>query len=116
MALKIKANDYRIRATITAMLLLARDRLARGETADLLAEALRDYREDPDAYKEAHPRRDRDAVRETGPLKSAKAIAYYQKLVADAEALAEKFARNKRQFNSLTELDNFLAFTLRGPE
>ncbi len=116
MALKIRANDDRIRATTTALLLLARDRLARGETEDLIAESLRDYREDPDGYKAAHPKRDAATAREPGPLKSAKHVAYYQKLAADVDALVAKFERNKRQFNSLVELDNFFVFTLRGPE
>ena len=43
MGLKIKWNDDRVRGTTAALLLIARDRLARGETDDLIRRALADF-------------------------------------------------------------------------
>ncbi|MCX6951651.1 MAG: hypothetical protein NTV51_05645 [Verrucomicrobia bacterium] len=110
MGLKIKWNDDRVRGTATALLLIARDRLSRGETADLIRASLADYRRDPADYKlrkAAWP-----DVREVRPLTDPAQIAQYRKLQAAVDGLLRKFVEGKRQFNSLTELDNFLSFTL----
>jgi len=40
-------------------------------------------------------------------------VVYYKCLVSTVDRLLDKMVRGKRQFNSLTELDNFLVFTLR---
>ncbi len=110
MGLKIKWNDDRVRGTTAAMLLIARDRLARGETDDLIRRALADYRDDPAGFKVK--RAAWAPVPESGPLTSPRQAAYYLKLVAKVDGLVEKMVRGKRQFNSLSELDNFLIFTL----
>jgi len=112
MGLKIKWNDDRVRGTTTALLLICRDRLSRGETGDLIQESLADYRHDPAGYKEnkvVWP-----GVHETAPLKNPQHVAYYKSLLSDVDGILKKFAQGKRQFNSLVELDNHLVFTLRG--
>lgn len=111
MRLKIKWNDDRVRGAATAILLLARDRLARGETADLIAASLAEYRADPEGYKER--KRTWADARETGPLTKPAPVAYYRNLVAAVAALLKKMAENKRQSNSLLELDNYLVASLR---
>jgi hypothetical protein len=111
MGLKIKWNDDRVRGAITALLLISRDRLSRGETGNLVQESLAEYREDPDGYKKrktAWP-----DVSDLSALKNPRHVAHYQALRAALDALPEKLTKAKRQFNSLTELDNFLIFTLR---
>jgi len=110
MGLKIKWNDDRVRGTTTALLLIARDRLRRGETDDLIAAALAEYRSDPATYKAN--KATWPAVNDLGVLKNPSHAAYYQKLVATADRLVGKMVGGKRLFNSLTELDNFLIFTL----
>jgi hypothetical protein len=110
MGLKIKWNDDRVRGATTALLLIARDRLSRGETTDLVQASLAEYREDPDGYKKrkaAWPE-----VNDLSPLKNPRQVAHYQALRTALDALPEKLTKTKRQFNSLTELDNFLIFTL----
>ncbi len=110
MGLKIKWNDDRVRGATTALLLISRDRLSRGETADLIKASLAAYRQDPDGYKQ-----DKAAwadVKELGPLTHAQDVAYYQKLLLAVERIVQKMIEGKRQFNSLAELDNFLIFTL----
>lgn len=110
MGLKIKWNDDRVRGTTTALLLLVRDRLSRGETDDLLRAALADFRRAPAAYKAnkaAWPE-----VSASGPLTDPAQVAYYQRLREAVERLTQQWVQAKRQFNSLTELDNFLVFTL----
>jgi uncharacterized membrane protein YccC len=92
-------------------LLIGRDRLARGETPDLVAASLAEYREDPEGYK-ARKAAWAD-VREPGPLKKPAAVAQYRNLVAAVDALLLKMAANKRQSNSLLELDNYLVASLR---
>jgi hypothetical protein len=52
-------------------------------------------------------------VREPGPLKKPAAVAQYRNLVAAVDALLLKMAANKRQSNSLLELDNYLVASLR---
>lgn len=113
MGMKIKWNDDRVRGTATALLLIARDRLCRGATVDLIRVSLADYRRDPAGYKAR--KAEWPDVREMGPLKSARDIATYQRLLAEVDGVFRKFTEGKRQFNSLTELDNFLIFTLGGP-
>ncbi len=112
MALNIKWNDDRVRGTATALLLIARDRLARGESGEnLIADALADYRDDPAGYKLA--KADWPDVREMGALKKASHIARYRALLAAVDTLLAKIERNKRQSNSLTELDNYFVACLR---
>lgn len=110
MGLKIKWNDDRVRGTTTALLLIARDRLSRGETDDLIASALAEYRDAPAAYKAN--KATWPAVNDVTSLKHPSHAAYYQKLVSTVDRLVGKMVEGKRQFNSLTELDNFLIFTL----
>jgi len=103
-----------VRAALAAILLISRDRLSRGETDDLIAQSLNEYRMDLDGYKAnkaAWP-----DVRENGPLTKPKHIAYYQELILATDRLVEKMARHKRQFNSLLELDNALISQLKGWE
>ena len=111
MGLKIKWNDDRVRGTTTALLLISRDRLSRGVTADLIQAALAGYRSDPAGYK-VNKSTWAD-VNEVGPLTNPDHVAYYKKLVSTVEGLVQKMIQGKRQFNSLTELDNFLIFTLK---
>jgi hypothetical protein len=111
MGLKIKWNDDRVRAATTAILLITRDRLARGETDNLVEEALAEFREDPEVYKEK--KADWADVRELGPLKKPAQVAYYKTLIAATDALLKKMEQNKRQSNSLLELDNYLISSLR---
>jgi hypothetical protein len=110
MGLKIKWNDDRVRGATTAVLLISRDRLSRGATADLIQASLAAYRQDPDGYKQ-----NKAAwadVKELGPLTNPQHVAYYQKLLLAVERVVHKMIEGKRQFNSLAELDNFLSFTL----
>jgi hypothetical protein len=111
MRLKIKWNDDRVRGATTALLLISRDLLSRGETRELIETSLALYRADPDGYKKnkaAWPE-----VAELGPLNKPQDVAYYKNLLAVVDALLKKLVQGKRQFNSLTELDNFLIFTLK---
>ena len=110
MGLKIKWNDDRVRGTMTALLLIVRDRLSRGVTDDLIKAALADYRADPAGYKANKAAW--AEVGEVGALKNPRHIEYYKKLVSTVDGLVKKMVQGKRQFNSLTELDNFLIFTL----
>lgn len=110
MHLKIKWNDDRVRAATTAILLIARDRLSRGKKDDLVRRALTDFRENPEAYK-TNKALWPDA-RELGPLTNHHHAAQYRKLCAAVEALLRKMTENKRQSNSLLELDNYLVASL----
>lgn len=112
MALKIKWNDDRLAGTTTAVLLLCRERLARGDSQDLIQAALAEYRADPDGYKAK--KATWPPVTDVTPVRNAAHAAHYQKLLAAVERMLRKFVQTKRQFNSLTELDNFLVSTLRG--
>ena len=111
MRLKIKWNDDRVKGATTAILLIARDRLARGETTDLIAASLAEFRADPEGYKER--KRAWADARDPGPLTTPAQVAYYRNLVAAVEALLGKMAENKRQSNSLLELDNYLVASLK---
>jgi hypothetical protein len=104
--MKIKGNDDRVRGAITAVLLISRDRLARGLTEELVRSALADYRADPEGYKES--RKTWSDVRDTGPLSKPQHRARYQTLLARTDWLSAKWTAAKRQFNSLLELDNAL--------
>lgn len=111
MGLKIKWNDDRVRDAMTAILLIGRARLARGETDNWIAESLAEYRADVELYKRnkaAWP-----APAEMGSLTRPAQLAKYQQLLAAIERLRGKIAQNKIQFNSLLELDNWLIAGLR---
>ncbi|MDI1338105.1 MAG: hypothetical protein PSU94_18140 [Lacunisphaera sp.] len=112
MALKIKWNDDRVRGATTAILLISRDRLARGKTVRLVELALADYRDDPEGYKQS--RKTWPDARELGPLKNPQHVAYYNELSSALDALTAKWTQAKRQFNSLRELDNALIEQLEG--
>lgn len=111
MGLKIKWNDDRVRAATTAVLLLARERIARGETAALIARALEEFRVDPAGYKES--KSTWAPVTEAGPLTKPGQLATYQKLCDAVERLGKKAAVAKIQFSSLRELDNWLIASLQ---
>ena len=111
MALKIKWNDDRVRGTTTAILLIGRDRLQRGETEDLIEASLTEYRADPEGYK--LKKASWPAASELGPLTKPAHVAYYKNLGAAIEALRKKMEQGKRQSNSLLELDNYLISSLR---
>ncbi|MDI1247676.1 MAG: hypothetical protein PSV13_02210 [Lacunisphaera sp.] len=110
MRLKIKWNDDRVRGATAAILLIGRDRLARGLTENLVRESLAEYRADPAGYKER--KRTWADAKEPGPLKKPAAVAQYRNLVSAVAALLQKMAENKRQSNSLLELDNYLVASL----
>ncbi len=112
MRLKIKWNDDRVRGATTAILLLSRERLIRGETlADMIQASLAEYRADPEGYKEK--RRTWPDAREPGLLTKPTHVAYYRNLQAAIDALTQKMTQAKRQFNSLRELDNALVAALK---
>ena len=111
MGLKIKWNDDRVRGALTALLLIGRDRLHRGETEDLVQASLQEYRADPEGYK-ANKAVWADA-RELGPLTKPAHVATSRNLIAATDALLKKMEQNKRQSNSLLELDNYLIASLK---
>ena len=110
MGLKIKWNDDRVRGAITALLLVGRARLARGEREDLIQESLAEYRADPEDYKTN--KRTWPDGREIGPLTKPADVTYYQNLLAATDRLSAKLGQSKIQFNSLLELDNYLVASL----
>ena len=114
MALKIKWNDDRVKGATTAILLISRDRLARGKTEKLVQLALADYREDPEGYKQS--KRTWADARELGPLKNPRHVAHYKELISDIDRLTAKWTQARRQFNSLLELDNALIEQMEGWE
>ncbi len=111
MPLKIKWNDDRVRGATTALLLITRDRLARGETDALIAAALADYREDPAGYKLL--KATWPPAHDCGPLKQVAQKSYYQNLLSAIDRLLAKIEKSKLQFSSLRELDNWLIASLR---
>ncbi|MDF3055960.1 MAG: hypothetical protein K0R17_175 [Rariglobus sp.] len=116
---KIKWNDDRIKQTLTALLLISRTRLTRGDTNDLVAASLLDYRNDPAAYKEAHWNKAQASwsdPKDLSSLKNPKHLAYYKNLLAEVDAVAARFKRNQIQFNSVIELDNYLVTYLKSPD
>jgi hypothetical protein len=106
MALKIKWNDDRVRDATTAVLLIARDRLSRGKTTDLVRAALAEYRTDPKAY--AANRATWAAAREPGPLTKPAHLQTFQNLIAAIDKLVAKATQSKRRFSSLEDLDHWL--------
>jgi hypothetical protein len=108
---KIKWNDDRVRGAATALLLIARDRIARGRTGNLAASSLAEYREEPDRYKEN--RKSWPEVREIGQLGDSAKVAHYRALLRAVDELLARWTQSKRQFNSLLELDNALVEQLR---
>jgi len=115
---KIKWNDDRIKQTLTALLLISRDRLIRRETQELIAASLDDYRNDPKTYKDTHWNKvsaTMDDPRDTGSLAHSKHLAYYQTLITSVDAMAARFTRNQIQFNSVIELDKYLVTYLKSP-
>lgn len=113
MGVKIKANDDRIKAAATAVLLIARDRMAKAQAGGLITAALAEFRNDYEGYKAEHPKRDLASARDAAALTNAARRADYLKLVAAVEALLARIEKNRTEFSSLLELDNFLAFNLR---
>jgi hypothetical protein len=106
MASKIKWNDDRVHGTATAVLLIGRDRIARGKTSNLVKSSLEEFRLDPDGYKET--RKSWPDVRELSPLGDPAKVTRYRALLAAMDRVLAKWTESKRQFNSLTELDNAL--------
>ena len=80
-------------AAVTAVLLIGRDRLARGETENLVAEALAEYRADPDAYKEN--RKTWPDARDTAPLTKPAHLATYRALLAETDKLLAKWTHRR---------------------
>ncbi len=116
MALKIKWNDDRIKGAVVAVLLITRDRLTQGHWGGLITAALEDYREDIDGYKAAHPKRDLTTAKDATALTDPRRREFYEKLIAAVEVILARLERNKTQFNSLKELDNYLTLNLRSFE
>ena len=114
MGVKIKANDDRILAIATAVLLLSRDDLSqRGATPGLITRALAVYRTDYAGYKALHPQRDRAAVSDLSALPQQGRREVYEKLLAAVDVILARIERNSTQFSSLLEMDNFFAFNLK---
>ena len=96
---------------MTAILLIGRDRLHRGETEDLVLASLQEYRADPEGYK-IRKAAWADA-RELGPLTKSAHVSYYRNLLQATDALLKRMEQGKRQSNSLLELDNYLIASLK---
>ncbi len=116
---KIKGDDDRVKQTVRALLLLARDKLNRGETADLIASSLAEFRDDPASLKARHWNKAEGTwsdPKDVTSLKLARHVTYYRNPLAEVDAMTARFKRNRIQFNSLVELDNYLVTYLRSPE
>ncbi len=113
MGVKIKSNDDRVKTAAIAVLLLCRDRMARAQSGGLVTAALAEFRNDYDGYKADHPKRDLATARDGSMLTNAARREDYLKLVAAVEALLARIEKNRTEFNSLLELDNYLAFNLK---
>ena len=116
---KIKWNDDRIKQTLTALLLISRSKLIAGDTDELIAASLFAYRHDPGSYKDEHWNKAKAVwsdPKDTSGLKTSRHLGYYQRLLADTDAMAAKFKRNQIQFNSVIELDKYLVTYLKSPE
>jgi hypothetical protein len=115
--MKIKANDDRILGTAAALLLLYRARLARGDVGGLVTGSLEELRADPDAFKAAYPKRDLAAARDPEALatlvRSASRRELHQQLIAAVDVVLARIQRNKIQFSSLVEMDNYFVANLR---
>lgn len=113
MGVKIKSNDDRIKVAAVAVLLLCRDQMARARSGGLITAALAEFRNDYDGYKNDHPKRDMAEAKDGSALTNAARRENYLKLVAAVEALLARIEKNKTEFSSLLELDNYLAFNLK---
>lgn len=113
MAQKIKWNDDRVKGAVAAVLLITRQKLSQGHWGGLIEAALLEYREDYDAYKAAFPKRDLATARDATGLTDANRREFFERLVAALDVLLARLERNKTQFNSLTELDNYLVLQLK---
>lgn len=116
---KIKWNDDRIKQTLQALALLSRDRLSQGQTADLIADSLAEYRADPASVKQRHWNKAAGAwsdPKDLSSLKLARHVAYYRNLLAEIDAMAARFKRNQIQFSSVIEMDKYLVTYLKSPE
>ena len=107
MALKIKWNDDRVMSATTAILLLGRDRILRGDTEDLVRACLAEYRADPAGY--AARRSTWAAPRELGPLTTPAQVETFRRLLAGVDKLLARATQAKRRFSSLEDLDHWLA-------
>jgi hypothetical protein len=87
--------------------------MARAQAVGLISDALDEFRNDYEGYKHDHPKRDLAEARDGTMLTNAARRADYLKLVAAVEALLAKIAKNRTEFSSLLELDNYLAFNLK---
>lgn len=116
MGAKIKWNDDRVKGAATAVLLIVRTRLAEGHWGGLIEAALAEYRTDYEGYKAAYPKRDLATAKDAGGLKEERRREFYTKLVAAVEVMLTRLERNKTQFSSLRELDNYLVFNLKAFE
>jgi hypothetical protein len=113
MPAKIKSNDDRIQTAAIAVLLLARDRMARAQAVGLISAALADFRDDYAGYKAAHPQRTLAEAQDGSSLTNIARRKNYLKLVTAMETVLARIARNKTQFSSVRELDNYLAASLK---
>jgi hypothetical protein len=113
MSLKIKWNDDRIKGAVIAVLLITRQRLSQGHWGGLITASLQEYRDDYDAYKVAHPKRDFASARDASVLVEPARKDYFVRLAAAMDVLLARMERNKTQFNSLVELDNYLVQQLK---
>jgi hypothetical protein len=116
--MKIKANDDRIQSTAVAVLLLCRERWARGEAgAGMISAALLDYRDDLDGFKERFPSRSMAEAKDLAVMveliTGARARERYQELIDAVGVVLARIERGKIQFSSLSELDNYFVANLR---
>ena len=116
--MKIKANDDRIKSTAAAVLLLCREELGRGGARPgMIAAALHAYRDDFDGFRERFPTRDLSEAKDLAAMvervTSIRARERYQDLIGAIDVVLARIERNKIQFSSLTELDNYLLANLR---
>jgi hypothetical protein len=113
MGVKIKSNDDRVKAAAMAVLLIGRDRLARAQPVGMITAALSEFRNDYEGYKNDHPKRDMVEAKDASALTNVARREDYLKLVAAVEVLLARIDKNRTEFNSVLELDNYLAFNLR---
>lgn len=115
--MKIKANDDRVAGTAAALLLIYRARLGRGDVGGLVAGSLEEFRADPDAFKAAYPKRDLASARDPGALaalvRDPARRDRFQRLISAVDVVIARIQRNKIQFGSLAELDNYFVANLR---
>lgn len=116
--MKIKANDDRIKATAAAVLLLCREQGgARALGPGMIAAALEAYREDYEGFKKRFPKRDlaeaTDLATMVERIPGARERERYQELMDAVGVVLARIERNKIQFSSLVELDNYLLANLR---